>query len=196
MTSTISKFAAFLGMTAGMAGAAWAADAQTSATVSPGAAAATAHYTGERGFARTDTRTGRVDLARGVAVGVDERGLSLSVSHALRPSGGPAIATTFNLAIGPEGVAGSSGVALADGPRYSQASAGGQASTGHASPTATVIAHGVTDPAGQVRVQTRSDSHRGLIARPAVEHRRVITQPPLRLAERARMVESKHGYRR
>ena len=87
-----------------------ASDAETSAQASDGAghsgtATATARYAGDVGFARTDTRSGRVNLARGVAVGVDEDGLTLSVSLAVAPQRGPAVATNFNLSLGRNGAA-------------------------------------------------------------------------------------------
>ena len=70
-----------------------ASDARTSATASggpagPGTAAATASFAGERGFTRTQTRTGDVNHARAVAVGIDEDGLL----HAFRgATAGPGV---------------------------------------------------------------------------------------------------------
>ena len=82
-----SKLVALLSI-ALLAASASASDARTSASAASngrrsGTAAASATYKGDVGFARTDTRTGQINLARGVAVGVDDRGLSLSVSTAL-----------------------------------------------------------------------------------------------------------------
>ena len=87
-----------------------------------GSAAATAQYTGDAGLARTQTRTGRINIARGLAVGVDENGLSLSFSHALAGKRGPAYSGTFNLSIGRDGqVAGSYGGAVSRGQRDARA---------------------------------------------------------------------------
>jgi hypothetical protein len=116
-----------------MTGAALAGDAHSSATAGSGRngpAVATAGYTGEVGFARTDSRSGPVNLARGVAVGVDENGLSLSVSHAVATPRGPAVATNFNLSIGTNGeVSHSTGTAISTGGRERSASAGGSTAT-------------------------------------------------------------------
>ncbi|MFO0839923.1 MAG: hypothetical protein U1D55_15535 [Phycisphaerae bacterium] len=154
-----------------LAGVSLASDAATSATVGSGpgggAAGATARYEGDRGFARTDTRTGRVNEARGVAVGVDENGLSLSISNAITAPNGVALATNFNLSIDRDGdVSHSGGIALAAGPIERSASAGGSAGNGRA---AVSQASGRTDPRGIVRAVTRAESTR----RP-VDVRRVI----------------------
>ncbi|MBK9118157.1 MAG: hypothetical protein IPM18_00920 [Phycisphaerales bacterium] len=114
----------------GVSGA-WASEAQTSASATGGrnngAATATARYDGQVGFARTDTKTGKVNLARGVAVGVDANGLSLSLSHAIAPQHGPAIATNFNMSIGRDGeVNHSVGSAVATGGSGRTVMAGGQ----------------------------------------------------------------------
>jgi hypothetical protein len=107
-------------------------DAQTSASAGagrfgrPGSATATANYEGDAGFARTDTRSGTVNIARGIAVGVDENGIALSISTAIAPRRGPAVATNFSIAIGNDGTATSDGLAVSVGPAHrSVAAAGG-----------------------------------------------------------------------
>jgi len=144
-----------------------ASEAETSATAGSsrgyrsGTAAATARYEGDRGFARTDTRSGRVSLARGVALGMDEDGLSLSVSHAVAPAGGPAVASNFNISLGLDGsVAHSVGLAVADGPIFRSATAGGTSSAGRSGSVAASLASGKTDSLGTVRVTTHSDGSR------------------------------------
>jgi hypothetical protein len=164
-----------------------ASDAETSATAGSnryqrtGTAQATARYEGDIGFARTNTQSGSVNLARGVAVGVDESGLSLSVSQAVAPRGGSAIATTFNLSIGRDGqVSRSRGVTVADGPIHKSATAGGRVSTGRHGNAATAIASGKTDRFGRVHAKTESKQvrpRRVLVRRSApremVRYRRV-----------------------
>ncbi len=115
------------------AAASFASDAETSASAGPGrngagAASATAHYEGDYGFARTNSRTGQINVARGVAVGVDEDGISLSFSNAIAPRFGPAIATNFSMSIDADGrVSTSTGRAEAD--RSATVSVGGGANT-------------------------------------------------------------------
>ena len=145
--------------------AALASDAATSASAGStrgqrnGTAAATASYQGDVGFARTQSRSGSVNTARGVAVGVDANGLTLSISRALATRTGSAVATNFNLSIGRDGrVSGSTGIALARGPLRSSASAGGQASTDGRNATAISQASGKSDAFGQASASTRSFS--------------------------------------
>lgn len=169
-----------------LTGAALGADAETSASAGGfrgsrnGTATATASYEGDVGFARTDSRSGRVNVARGVAVGFDEDGLSLSISNAIDPRFGPAVATNFNISIDRDGdVATSGGVSLANGPGYRQASAGGNTGTGFVQPHATSFASGDTDARGRVIASTRSfSSPRSVPIRvihdPRPEPRRVI----------------------
>lgn len=163
---------------------AWASDAETSATATggrhgPGTATATARYTGDVGFARTNTRTGEVNIARGVAVGVDKEGLSLSVSLAVAPSHGPAVATNLNMSIDRDGgTASSVGRVVAEdgGDRWVSrpggertVSAGGRTSSSGPWPTATSVAAGRTADGGRVKAYTRSDSTPGrLIGTPRV----------------------------
>ena len=113
-----------------------ASEADTSAGVSKGplvggnAANASAHYEGNIGFARMATNTGRVNTARGVAVGVDNEGLTLSISTALATRLGPALAANFNISIERDGdVSTSRALTVAEGPLGKEASAGGSATT-------------------------------------------------------------------
>lgn len=146
------------------AGIALASDAATSATVSgglggPGTAAATARYTGDAGFARTDTRSGNISTARGVAVGVDRDGLALSVSHAVTLPNGQAIGTNFNLSLDRDGdVSHSTGVALARGPIERSVTVGGSAGTSGA--PARSVATARSDRFGEARVQTHAEQRR------------------------------------
>ncbi len=122
-----------------------------------GTATATAQYEGDVGFARTNSESGRVNAARAVAVGVDEDGLSLSISQAFAPRFGPAIATNFNLTIDRDGdVSASRGVAVADGSAQRAVSVGGSGGNGRAT---TSTATGSTGPHGQVRVHTEAHDH-------------------------------------
>lgn len=142
---------------------AFAGEAETSATAGSGfgrngTAAATARYDGKLGWARTDTQSGQINLARGVAVGVDKDGISVSVSNAIAPNRGPAIATTFNLSIGRDGdVSHSVGTSIANGPFERSATAGGSTSAEHGRTASTAIAGGRTDPYGRVVAETRSE---------------------------------------
>ncbi len=142
-----------------------AGDARTSAgaTSNPlnggGSATATAAYNAPIGFARTNTRSGPINAARGVAVGVDKDGLTLSVSTALAPKLGPAVAANFNITIERDGdVSRSSGIAVAKGPANREVNVGGETHSGRfgagSSSNATAKA-----PHGTVRVITRSRSN-------------------------------------
>ncbi len=144
-----------------------ASDAETSATAGSnryhrnGTAAASADYAGRVGFARTDARSGPLSTARGVAVGVDESGLSLSVSNAFAPRYGPAVATSFNLSIDRNGrVSRSRGMTVSDGPIHRSATAGGRTGTGRHGNTASAFASGKTDRFGRVRATTNSHQYR------------------------------------
>ncbi len=137
--------------------AALASEADTSAWAGAGrgrtgSAGATAHYEGDAGFARTDSRSGATSLARGVAIGVDEDGLSLSISHAIAPRSGPALATTFNMSIGEDGrVSTSGGLSVAESPLQRSVRAGGSAATYG---PALASAGGSTDRFGTVHART------------------------------------------
>jgi hypothetical protein len=144
----------------------FASDAETSATAGGsryqhnGTAQATASYEGDVGFARTNTQSGSVNLARGIAVGVDQSGLSISVSQAVAPRGGSAVAATFNLSIDRDGqVSRSRGVTVADGPIQRSATAGGRVGTDRYGSTATAFASGRTDRFGRVQVNTDSEQY-------------------------------------
>lgn len=163
------------------AGAAWASDAATSATAGSsllsrnGTAAATARYEGDRGFARTDTRSGPVNLARGVAVGVDKDGLSISVSNAVAPRMGPAVATNFSMTLGRDGdVAKNHSVSVARGPLHREATAGGATGTNGRDAYATGIVGGRTDRFGHVEAQTESKVENGRLIRPARVIKKVL----------------------
>lgn len=166
-----------------LAAPALASDAKTSATatngpLAPGSAAASANYQGDRGFARSDTRTGDVNIARGVALGVDQNGLSLSVSHALAPRHGPAIATNFNMSINRNGdVAHSVGAAIATGGVERTATVSGGAGRNGRSAESAAFAHGRTSGGGRVQVISRGESGpRPIVLRPAPV-RRIVRLP-------------------
>lgn len=145
--------------------AALASEAETSASATAGrrhsgTATGTARYEGDAGFARTDTRTGAVNAARSVAIGVDEDGLTLSLSLAVAPNRGPAYATTFNFSIGADGEASTSiGTALATGGLARTVGAGGRATATPFGVNATSTAYGSTQHGGMVRAETRSDHY-------------------------------------
>ncbi len=153
-------------MTLATAGA-FASDAETSATAGSnryqpnGTAQATAHYAGDLGFARTNTQSGSINLARGIAVGVDRSGLSLSVSNAIAPQNGPGVAVSFNLSIDRDGrVSRSRGMTVADGPILRSATVGGRVSTGLDGRAATAFASGKTDRFGRVSAKTHAEQYR------------------------------------
>src|SRR5262249_43941189 len=117
---------------------------------------ASARYEGDVGFARTQTRSGNLTLARGVAVGYDEDGLSLSFSGGVATRRGAAVATNFNLSIGNDGrVSGSGGSVVSGGPVYRSAEVGGTTSTRPHAP-AVSFASGQSDPRGFARAETRA----------------------------------------
>ena len=146
---------------------AFAADAETSARAGShigrtnGTAAATARYEGELGFATTSTESGPINRSRGVAVGVDENGVAISVSGAIAPKNGPAVATNFNLSVDRDGdVETSRSVSVARGPLHREASAGGATKSGR-NGMATSTAGGKTDRFGRVEAESRSESFKG-----------------------------------
>jgi len=153
-------------ITSMLSAAALASDAETSASASSsryqrnGTAAASARYDGQLGFARTRTRSGRINLARGVAVGIDRSGVSLSVSNAIAPKLGPAIGTSFNISIGRDGqVSASRGLSVSQGSAYRSATAGGRASTGRHGRAASALASGKTGRFGRVQATTSSEHY-------------------------------------
>lgn len=99
----------------------------TSNRFGPGTASANAGYVGSgQGFAHTDTRTGDVNLAQGLAFGVDANGIHLSSSLAVATRFLPAAASNFNLSIGTNGsVAASNGFSVANGGSTRSVTAGG-----------------------------------------------------------------------
>jgi hypothetical protein len=163
---------------------AWASDAETSASagrthLGGGSASATARYEGDVGFARTQSTSGAVSSARGVAVGLDEDGLSLSISRAVSTPRGPAIATNFSLSIGTDGgLAANTSLSRANGPLEASATAGGRVSTGERTPlgrtppVAVGMASGRSDPWGRVQATSHAVTSRGVPVRvtPVVAH--------------------------
>ncbi len=182
----MKRFARFAAWTlvATLSTAALGSEAQTSASAGShrgqrnGTANATASYEGDVGFARTDSRSGAVNLARGVAVGFDEDGLSLSISNAIAPRFGPALATNFNLSIDADGdVSTSHGIALANSPIHRDVSAGGSTRSGgrFATPVATSTASANTDPFGRAIARTGSHvSPKPVLARGVHRETRVV----------------------
>lgn len=149
--------------------AAWGGEAETSATAGGhryrpnGTAAATARYTGDIGFAQTRSRSGKISTARGLAVGFDENGLTLSASNAVAGRFGLAVATNFNLSIGIDGsISHSQGAVVAIGPVHHSASAGGRATAGRHDSGAVSRAAGRSDRRGSVQARTDSRSYRPL----------------------------------
>lgn len=140
-----------------------AGEAQTSAEAGRGLlrkgdARATAHYEGKAGFAQTASHSGRVNTARGVAVGVDKQGMTLSVSNAIAPKLGPAVAVNFNIAIDRDGdVTRSRSIAVARGPLFKKVSAGGEVRNERRNDSTTSYAGGKA-PLGHVRVISKSNS--------------------------------------
>jgi len=148
-----------------MSGIVAASEAETSARAGSrrgqsGTAEAMARYQGDIGAARTSTQSGRISLARGLAWGLDENGLSLSASHAVAGRRN-AVARNFNLTIGTDGrVAVSGGRSVSVGSRYRSAGAGGLAGSQRGGSYAVSSAHGQSDRRGVVRTQTYSRSSR------------------------------------
>lgn len=144
---------------AGASGAGSSATAGYDRATRGGVAEATAHYDGRIGWARTNTETNRRGSnAQGLAVGVDDDGVSLSVSNAIAPRRGPALATTFNLSIGRDGdVSSSVGLSTANGPIAREATAGGETATRRSGGTAAAFADGRTDRFGRVDTVTHAN---------------------------------------
>ena len=153
-----------LGLTAGTA---MASEASTSALTGSDAfgnrrAEASAQYDGDFGFANTRTTTGHVSTARGVALGVDEDGLSLSVSNAVSV-GNQSAANNLNLSIGTNGgVAISGGRSNASGPLQHSAAAGGGSSIQHGIPSAHAITDASSDPFGTASGKSFTKTTRGI----------------------------------
>lgn len=155
--------------------AALAGVAETSATAGSngrgaGTAGATATYTGDGiGLTRTDAHSGRLNVARGLSVGLDADGLSISNSYALAGAVGPAVGGTFNLHIGADGkTTFSGGRVTAEGDRDRSVAVGGAVGKDRGRGVATATASGATGPRGRVEAETRaSDSGRGRNSRSA-----------------------------
>jgi hypothetical protein len=144
-----------------------AGEASTSATASSwgwgrGVASATADYAGGGpGYAKTRTRSGPVNVAQGVALGLDQGGLSFSSSYAVAPGRGPAVAGTLNVNIGLDGqVSTSVGRTVARGDRSRTVFASGGVGPGHGARPATATVTGRTGPRGDVRSFTESSQRR------------------------------------
>lgn len=171
MTTTIMLLMGPLGMTAIFGSEAATQASVTSGRGGSGSAMATAEYEGVVGLARTRTETGKVTLARGLAVGLDEDGLSVSFSHGVASRRGPAYAGTFNLAINTDGqVSGSYGGVLSRGGSSRSATAGGEVQAARRGGSATAFATGHTQGGGSVKANTQSYQRRVLVAR-AIERK-------------------------
>lgn len=172
-TLVLASFALSSSSAALAAGAATSANAGSSWYTPNGTAFATAEYQGDAGWSRTDARSGRINTAGGVAVGVDDDVIALSVSNAIAPRHGPALATNFNLSIDRNGqVGGSFGVSAAHGPEFREAGAGGStATTRHGG--AVSEASGRSDDRGSVTTRTGASNiaPRGPVRQLASERR-------------------------
>ncbi|MGB0715463.1 MAG: hypothetical protein ACPGXK_06270 [Phycisphaerae bacterium] len=138
-------------------------------------AEANAEYDGHLGYANTRSRTGPVSTARGVAWGLDEDGLSISLSHAISGPLGLSAARNLNLSIGTNGeVAMSRGQADSRGNRESSAYAGGGSGVRNGQPVAYGEAGGTSDLRGQrgvtsqVSTRTSRARNRSVHAYPGV----------------------------
>jgi hypothetical protein len=140
------------------AGVATTSAAASSDGYRPGTAVATAAYEGNGvGLTRTNTRSGNVSFARGFSLGFDQNGLSLSNSYAVAPRRGPAVAGTFNLAIGTDGsVSHAVGRTVAAGDTSRGVEASGSARRAAAS----AAVRGATGSRGHVISKTRSHTQR------------------------------------
>ena len=156
----------------GVSTVSWAGQATTSAVAgSPGlgtgTAAATADYRGDGpGYATTQTRSGRVNLARGIAVGFDRDGLSLSTSYGVAGHIGPAVAGTLSVNIGLNGqVATSIGRTVARGDRARTVSVAGGSGSRRGPARAWATSTGRTGPRGEVMSMAKSNHARALFKR-------------------------------
>ena len=162
-----------LGMFFTMSSAAWAGEANTSATAGsrgfgPGTAAATANYDGNGiGFTKTQANSGNnLNFARGLSIGFDEDGLSLSHSYAVAPRFGPAIGGTMNLHIGTDGQSSlSTGRVKSSGDPSRRVAVSGSAGSHRGRSQAVSATRGVTGPRGAVRASTHSAQRRGFASR-------------------------------
>lgn len=145
-----------------------AGEAATSASAGsngrgPGTAGATASYEGDgRGWTKTTTKSGNINYGRGTAFGIDKDGVTFSVSQAIAPRVGPALASTFNVSIGFNGEVNSShGMSTASGSNVREVNAGGSASSNRfGGGSAVATAGGKTGNGGRVDAFTKSYSRR------------------------------------
>lgn len=135
--------------------------AETSATAGSngrrsGTATATATYDGDGiGLTRTKATSGKLNIARGLSVGLDADGLSISHSYALAGRFGPAVGGTLNLHISPNGeTAVSAGNATASGDRERSVTVGGAIGNDRGRGVATAHAGGATGRGGRVETKT------------------------------------------
>jgi hypothetical protein len=161
----MTRLITMIAIVSGAAVVARAGEVSTSASATgnawgPGTAAATAGYSGNGpGYAHTDTRTGNVNFASGVAWGVDNRGVCFSASNALAGRVGPALASNLNICIGLDGsVASSGGLAAARGGLTRSVSAGGFARSQFGGGVASSMVGARTDPRGFASGRTWSNS--------------------------------------
>jgi hypothetical protein len=168
-----------LGLVGMMTTVAWASSAGSSAEVGSrygvDRAAATANYDGRVGFARTKAKTGKINLARGVALGIDREGISFSISNAI---GGKraSLASNLNVSFGRDGDHSvSMGSTVSRGNRYHSAQAGGSASSYRGRSSATAAASGDADRYGSVssRVSARDYPRRTLVYREGRDQRKI-----------------------
>lgn len=126
----------------------------------PGSATANAAYTGGgQGRVRTDTRTGTVNFARGMAIGTDRDSIDFSVSYAVASPFLPAAASTFNLSIGRDGsVSSSNGLSVAGPAPFRSVTAGGFAGSAPGGSVSGATVSGRSEPFGTVHGQTWSNS--------------------------------------
>ena len=161
MNTKANKYAMLLAC--GLTSLAVAGETNSSASASsngrrPGQAVATAEYNGNGvGFARTDTRSGNVNFARGFSVGFDRDGLSLSHSFAVAGRNGPAVGSTLNMHIGLDGRGQvSTGQVIADGDRNRSVTVAGGSSRRVNSSQAYSTANGKTGRYGEVKATTQT----------------------------------------
>ena len=177
---TMKRTMLMAALTGAFTAAAFAGEATTSATAGSngrgnGYAGATADYNGNGiGITRTKADTGRINFGRGLSIGLDEDGLSLSTSYALAPNRGPAVGGTFNMNIGFDGERSASfGRTVAYGDRNREVTAGGFAGSDRGIGRAGATVGGNTGPRGKVKATSHSfDSRTRRTFRPAT-HRRL-----------------------
>jgi hypothetical protein len=123
-------------------------------------AGAEASYDGPAGIARTDTRVGRVNFARGLAVSYGPQGISLSQSIGVS-RGGVGTAHNFQLSVGPQGRHASHGGVVSHGGD-TRVITGGETYTGRGGPQGGSFASGTghrTDAWSRSQSDPRRSSH-------------------------------------